>query len=228
MTYTTRITVAPPSASSHTGLDRMLAIPPGTSAPRSRAPALQGRERLAGDGIIPPSLLPQRGLLTHRGLPSHMPSCSSSVPLPPPLSLRSSMLALVVHPRPSASCATCVTCAVQFSSPPTASVSLRVLCGDLRLPPQMANPAAKAATSPCRFLPLLPPIIQNVKLPIRVNWLECGLCSQSPAKTPSKNGKNGNVDWRGQHCPPHLQPLFSSSASSASSAVQFSVSPLPP
>src|SRR5690348_12158615 len=62
----------------------------------------------------------------------------------------------------------------------------------------------KVATSPCHFLPLLPPIIPNIKLPAPANPLQFSLRPRSAFITQSKSGKNGNVDWRGQHC--HLEP----------------------
>jgi len=104
------------------------------------------------------------------------------------------------------------------------------------------HPPRTAATSPChipcRFLPLLPPITPNVKLPHHPVRLELGIRGKCDAAQKSKSGKNGNVDRSGQHClspssflrepshPPFLRtgsPLSSpSSALSASSAVQFS------
>ena len=54
----------------------------------------------------------------------------------------------------------------------------------------------------CRFLPLLPPITRNVKLPIPTIRLEFPLGHESPAGSNSKNGKNGNVHRASQHCRP--------------------------
>src|SRR5690242_21015741 len=52
----------------------------------------------------------------------------------------------------------------------------------------------------CRFLPLLPPITRNVKLPTRATRLEFGIWADGTRDTPSKSGKNGNVDHASQHC----------------------------
>ena len=59
--------------------------------------------------------------------------------------------------------------------------------------------AADRATS-CRFLPLLPPITRNVTLPILANRLEFRIHARSVADRDLQSGKNGNVDWGGQHC----------------------------
>jgi hypothetical protein len=74
--------------------------------------------------------------------------------------------------------------------------------------------AAHLATScrfchpPCRFLPRLPPITRNVKLPHRAKWLEFRVWEETVPDTKSKSGKNGNVDHANQHChqdyPRHL------------------------
>src|SRR5579859_2570115 len=69
----------------------------------------------------------------------------------------------------------------------------------------------KTATSPCHFLPLLPPITRNVKLPIPANPLEFKLCPRSPSKTTSQSGKNGNVHHPSQHCHPVSSSLLSHS-----------------
>src|SRR5689334_10665043 len=91
-------------------------------------------------------------------------------------------------------------------SPPllSASVSLRVLCGRSRPRPhpQTATSSPKVATSPCHFLPLLPPITPNVKLPIPANRLEFSGQPHPPHESFSKSGKNGNVDHPSQHCHP--------------------------
>jgi hypothetical protein len=59
----------------------------------------------------------------------------------------------------------------------------------------------------CRFLPLLPPITQNVKLPDGVKWLEFKVYGEEHSRHTAKNGKNGNLQCRGQHCrPDHLSP----------------------
>ncbi len=60
----------------------------------------------------------------------------------------------------------------------------------------------KTATSPCHFLPLLPPITQNVKLSVPANPLGFSPRARSPRATPSKSGKNGNVHHPSQHCHP--------------------------
>src|SRR5690348_13634638 len=59
---------------------------------------------------------------------------------------------------------------------------------------------AKAATSPCRFLPLLPPITRNVKYPIRRSQLEFSIRAESALARNVKSGKNGNVDLASQLC----------------------------
>src|SRR5690348_5060344 len=60
----------------------------------------------------------------------------------------------------------------------------------------------KVATSPCRFLPLLPPITPNVKSSIPANPLEFGIREEATPDTKSKSGKNGNVDHPSQLYPP--------------------------
>src|SRR5690348_10156890 len=72
-------------------------------------------------------------------------------------------------------------------------------------PPSLAVFAAHRATSLpflARSLPPLPPITATVKLPHRANRLQFRLRARSPSATKLKNGKNGNVHWRGQHCHP--------------------------
>jgi hypothetical protein len=62
--------------------------------------------------------------------------------------------------------------------------------------PFRAHPANKVAKIPCRFLPFLPPITRNVKLPIPAIWLELGVRADPAHGSILKNGKNGNVDCR--------------------------------
>ena len=164
--------------------------------------------------LVPPRQPPRRGPLTLRRLLSSTPSCStpscstpscfhSSVNLPP---LHSSVLALVVLPllsassAPSASAASSATSAVHppplHHRPPLPPL----LRSRSRHYPQAAIPRPKTAPSPCHFLPLLPPITRNVKLPDRATWHEFRRRPQSPSKTPSKSGKNGNVHLPSQHC----------------------------
>jgi len=50
----------------------------------------------------------------------------------------------------------------------------------------------------CRFLPLLPPITRNVKLPRAANGLEFGIRAEDAPDATSKSGKNGNVDHPSQ------------------------------
>src|SRR5690348_14306824 len=52
------------------------------------------------------------------------------------------------------------------------------------------------------ILPLLPPVTRNVTFMWATNRLECGIREESDADAQSKSGKNGNVDWDGQHCRP--------------------------
>ena len=56
----------------------------------------------------------------------------------------------------------------------------------------------KTATSLCHFLPLLPPITRNVKLPIPANPLQFSLRPRSARDILSKSGKNGNVNQSSQ------------------------------
>ena len=74
----------------------------------------------------------------------------------------------------------------------------------------------QSATSPCRFLPLLPPITQNVKLPIPTNALQFGCRARSTDGSKLKNGKNGNVNLGTQlsrsPAPVHLPPPPSTSS----------------
>ena len=60
--------------------------------------------------------------------------------------------------------------------------------------------AAHVAT----FLPPLPPITRNVKLPDRANRLEFGMREEDVPGTQVKSGKNGNVDHPSQLCRPSV------------------------
>ena len=53
---------------------------------------------------------------------------------------------------------------------------------------------------PCHFLPFLPPVTPHVKLPDRPNRLEFNIREETTPEYKMKSGKNGNVDWDGQHC----------------------------
>src|SRR5689334_19328500 len=68
----------------------------------------------------------------------------------------------------------------------------------------VATVLPKVANRCCRFLPLLPPITRNVKLPDRDTRLEFRLQAGSPLTKKAKSGKNGNVDH-----PSQLSPSFS-------------------
>ena len=56
----------------------------------------------------------------------------------------------------------------------------------------------KVATSPCHFLPLLPPITRNVRWLRAAKSLEFRIRAQTVHDTRPKSGKNGNVDCRNQ------------------------------
>src|SRR5689334_3307994 len=83
-----------------------------------------------------------------------------------------------------------------------------LMCGPRgsALPP-VTRALPHVATSPCHFLPLLPPITRTVKLRHGASRLEFGVCRQVHSQHTANNGKNGNVQCRGQHCrPDHLTP----------------------
>jgi hypothetical protein len=67
---------------------------------------------------------------------------------------------------------------------------------------------AKMATYPCHFLPLLPTITPNVKLPNRATRLEFSLSARSPLVEKLKSGKNGNVDHPSQLCHLGFPPAY--------------------
>src|SRR5690242_3447455 len=75
--------------------------------------------------------------------------------------------------------------------------------------PRTPQAAMKVANIPCRSLPLLPPITQNVKLSHPANPLQLRLRAGSPSATKLKNGKNGNVHRASQHYypSPHPRPV---------------------
>ncbi len=78
------------------------------------------------------------------------------------------------------------------------------------LPPRHTwqHPLPKVANSPCRFLPPLPPITRNVKLPIPANPLQFRVHNVSPLQAKSKSGKNGNVHHASQLSSKLLHPLL--------------------
>ncbi len=59
---------------------------------------------------------------------------------------------------------------------------------------------ATSCHRPCHFLPFLPPITRNVKLPIPANPLEFRCEPDQCRESNAKSGKNGNVHRPTQHC----------------------------
>jgi len=81
-------------------------------------------------------------------------------------------------------------------------------------PCRFCRPPCHPLPDRCRFLPLLPPVTRNVKLPNRPTRLELPLCANPRLAHNLKNGKNGNVHCTGQLSIHILSHLSSSIAPS--------------